>query len=158
MKKLILICVFSLPFTVSAQFDFDSRYFTIDESSLPAAPQSTFTIDLSDNSEKFSSSFTLEQSPTFRGALNELRISATNYWEPVDMRDVASTSNRYVGPLNDVAALNVKTYGFTNYAADGSSKVKNTVYTEVRGLNVLDPCPPVGICPRCAPYRLQRGY
>mgnify|MGYP001548615756 CR=1 FL=1 len=148
-----------LPMLAIAQFDFETRYFTIDETSLPEAPQFNELPDLRSLSTKeVSGSFILDNIPTFAGTLSSFKIDTSNYWEPVNMRDALNSSSNYMAPNYDVAALNAKTYGFTSYAADGSTKVKNTVYTEVRGLDLLDPCPPFGICPRCAPYRAQRGF
>ena len=49
-------------------------------------------------------------------------------------------------------------YGNRSYNPDGSTKVKNIAYKDAsRGFLFADSCPPYGVCPRCAPYRIN-GY
>lgn len=158
MKKLIYIVLFILPTIVVAQYDFDTRYFTINSQSLPEAPRFNNSFELSGDSEEAKGTFSLDATPTFRATLNSLRISSSNFWEPVDMMNAVSVSKNYVSTNLKVDPLKTQNFGFTVYSSDKSSKVKNTVYAEVRGLDLLDPCPPYGICPRCAPYRFARGY
>jgi len=164
MKKQLFFLFTLLPLLAVAQYDFDSRYFTINAASLPEAPQfnqlTQFSqipqlVKLSD--EKLSS-FTLDNTPTFAATLKSFKINASNYWQPVDMMGVVNTSKNYISTSLDVAPLKSDNFCFSVYTADNASKVKNTVYTEVRGLDLLDPCPTFGICPRCAPYRIGRGY
>ena len=163
MKKLALIILILLPMLATAQFDFDSRYFTINASSLPEAPQfepmPTFgkMLSLSDSANEKSGSFSLDNTPTFAATLSALKMNSSNYWEPVDMMNAANASSNRLKTKWDIAPLQSETYGYTVYSADASSKVKNNVYVEVRGLDLLSPCPPYGICPRCAPYR-AKGY
>ena len=158
MKKQLIFILIILPVLAQAQFDFDSRYFTINAASLPEAPKLNETVELKKLSEETSTSFTLDNTPTFAATLNSFKINASNYWQPVDMMGALNTVENYVDTTLDVAPLKSQNYGFSGYAADGSTKVKNMVYKEVRGLDLLDPCPPFGICPRCAPYRAARGY
>jgi hypothetical protein len=163
MKKTVLLLSFLLPILATAQFDFDSRYFTINASSLPEAPQfepmPTFgkVLSLNESSKENSGSFSLDSTPTFAATLNALKMNSSNYWEPVDMMSAASASINRLKTKWDIAPLKPEVYGFTVYNADAASKVKNSVYVEVRGLDLLSPCPPYGICPRCAPYR-ARGF
>ena len=147
----------------TSQFDFDSRYFTINASSLPEAPKFELTptfekmLSLSDKADEKSGSFSLDNTPTFAATLSAMKMDSSNYWEPVDMMGAASASSNRLSTKWDIAPLKSETYGYGVYSADASSKVKNSVYVEVRGLDLLSPCPPYGICPRCAPYR-ARGY
>jgi hypothetical protein len=158
MKKLVHFLLFLLPVTVVAQYDFDTRYFTINSESLPKAPQFNNSFQLSKISEEANGTFLLDATPTFTATLNSLRISASNYREPVDMMNALKVSKNYSSTNLNIDPLKAGNFGFAVYSSDGSSKVKNTVYVEVRGLDLLDPCPPYGICPRCAPYRFARGY
>ncbi|GHC58163.1 hypothetical protein SAMN05421855_104144 [Ulvibacter litoralis] len=158
MKKIICIVVFLLPLLASAQFDFDTRYFTINATSLPDVPQINEDFQVKRSPSEKAGTFTLENTPTFAATLNAIKISATNYWEPVNMMDAVTVSTNYLDKTLSIAPVDSNRFGFSGYTSDASSKVKNTVYSEVRGLDILDPCPPFGICPRCAPYRFRRGY
>jgi hypothetical protein len=158
MIKKFLFLILILPLTLFAQYDFDTRYFTINANSLPEAPTlnaAPLTLDMPIENK---ATFTLDQIPTFNETLNSFRISASNYREPVDMMSVLNTKSNYVDKTLDIVPVDSNRFGFSGYNADKSSKVKNTVYTEVSGLDLLSPCPPYGICPRCAPYRTNRGY
>jgi hypothetical protein len=158
MKNLVYFLFFVLPSIVVAQYDFDTRYFTVNSQSLPEAPQFNNSFQLSKSSEETKGTFSLDATPTFKATLNSLRISSSNFWEPVNMMNAVSATKSYVSTSLKVDPLKTQNFGFAVYSSDGSSKVKNTVYAEVRGLDLLDPCPPYGICPRCAPYRFARGY
>lgn len=153
MKKLPYLLFFIIPYFVTAQYDFDTRYFTINSESLAVAPKSDKKFETTKKIDEPQGTFTLELTPTFSATLKSLKINSSNYWEPVDMMDVVSTSNTYINPSWEVDPFESEFYGTSGYSADGATKVTNTVYSEVRGLDLLDPCPPIGICPRCAPYR-----
>lgn len=158
MKKIICIVVLLLPLLASAQFDFDTRYFTINATSLPDVPFIDDTFQITKSSSEKTGTFTLASTPTFAATLNAIKISSDNYWQPVDMMNAVTVSTNYVDKTLSIAPVDSNRFGFSGYTSDASSKVKNTVYTEVRGLDLLDPCPPFGICPRCAPYRYRRGF
>ncbi|RMA58911.1 hypothetical protein BXY75_2293 [Ulvibacter antarcticus] len=158
MKKQLLLLLMMLPILAIGQYDFDTRYFTINATSLTEAPSFDPILKTLEGSVENSSTFTLDATPTFAETLNSLRISSTNYWEPVDMMNAVTTTTSYITKTLEVEPKDSNRFGFSGYSADASSKVKNTVYVEVRGLDLLDPCPPYGICPRCAPYRYSRGY
>lgn len=158
MKKLTYIILFLAPCLALGQYDFDTRYFTIDETSLPEVPNYDTMLELGPLTEQAASTFTLDNTPTFEATLRSLRISSSNYWEPVDMRTAVGSSETYIDTNLNISPLKNRSYEMGSYSADGATKVKNTVYTEVRGLDLLDPCPPIGICPRCAPYRFNQGY
>ncbi|MFT4849425.1 MAG: hypothetical protein ACI83B_001967 [Sediminicola sp.] len=163
MKKQVLMLLILLPLFSYGQFDFDTRYFTINATSLTEAPQFELlpkfgnTLSLSNKKEERSGSYYLDNTPTFAATLNSFKMSSSNYWEPVDMMNAVSNSSNRLQTNWDIENLKPETYGNSSYSADGASKVKNSVYMEVRGLDLLSPCPPYGICPRCAPYR-ARGY
>jgi hypothetical protein len=158
MNKLICLLLILMPSLLVAQYDFDTRYFTINAESLPEAPQFSKSFGLSNDAKESAGTFTLDATPTFSATLNSLKINSSNYWEPVDMMNAVSVTNNYVSTNLNVAPIKAGNFGFAVYTSDNSSKVKNTVYAEVRGLDLLSPCPPYGICPRCAPYRFARGY
>lgn len=138
------------PWLGLAQYDFDSRYFTIDAESLPEIEDLT------------ASSFTLNKAPLLPAKLKTFQMNAENYRQPVDMATVVNENQKFVQRKVDVLPLQFKALGIkpgnSIYQSDGSSGVKNIVYKEVRGLDILDPCPPFGVCARCAPYRVGRGY
>jgi hypothetical protein len=163
MKKQLLLLLSLLPLFSYGQFDFDSRYFTINSTSLPAAPQFELlpkfsnTLSLSNKNEVKSGSYYISSTPTFAATLNSFKMSSSNYWQPVDMMNaVSGAKNRMVSNW-DTANIKPNTYSTSSYTKDSASRVENAVYVEFRGLDVLSPCPPYGICPRCAPYR-ARGY
>lgn len=84
-----------------------------------------------------------------------------SYWEPVDMMAAISQQNRREQRAVQLRPINVKSYGFStrsSYSDDGQSKVQNIAYRDMRGLQILDPCPPIGMCWRCAPYRSNRAF
>jgi len=151
-----------LPLLAFGQYDFDTRYFTINASSLPEAPQfdsaEKFNSLLSNPSEDKSGTFTLDNIPTFAATLRSYRINTSNYWQPVDMMGAINTKKDYVDSSLKIAPEDLRGLRFTVYTSDGASKVTNSVYTEVRGLDLLFPYPPNSICYRCSPYRFNRGY
>ena len=163
MKKRVLFLLIMLPLFSYGQFDFDTRYFTINATSLPEVPQFELmpkfgsTLSLSDKNEPKSGSYYLDNTPTFAATLNSFKMSSSNYWQPVDMMSAVSNSTNRMPSNMDISNLRPENYGNYSYSKDASSKVKNSVYVEMRGLDLLSPCPPYGICPRCAPYR-ARGY
>ena len=134
-----------------AQYDFESRYFTISSESLPDIPElSAFEID-----------FGTKRDFSIRNITDFNKVTSNNYWEAVDMSAAIEKQEKFKSNSNyNVKALQQKfaVSGNQQYSADGSTKVTNFVYKEQRGLDMLDSCPPFGICPRCAPYRLGRGY
>lgn len=155
MKKLFLLIVYLLPALAIAQFDFDSRYFTIDAESLPPVPEASIFFS-EPKSEQ--GSFDLHDSPSFSGTLNSNAISTSNYYQPVDMRAVLVEPNKFIDDNYQVGSIQRQQYAFGLYESDASSGVTNIVYKEQRGLGLLEACPPFGICPRCAHYRVGRGY
>jgi len=140
-----------MPFFVMAQYDFETRYFTINTESLPDVPEfSALEMNWAPKKES-----------EFKDISDFTKVTASNYWQAVDMASALEKRENYQKADIKVANLNQKFSalgGNAQYSKDGSSKVENTVYKELRGLDFLDPCPPFGICPRCAPYRMSRGY
>ncbi len=158
MKRLLHLLLFLAPLIVLGQYDFDTRYFTINVASLPEAPELDQKWELSTSNDESQRTFILDNTPTFEATLRSLRISSSNYWEPVDMRNASNTTENYIDTTWEINPAKTSYYGTSSYKADGATKVTNTVYSEVRGLDLLDRCPPVGICPRCTPYRFNQGY
>ncbi|PKA84391.1 hypothetical protein ATE92_2579 [Ulvibacter sp. MAR_2010_11] len=149
MKKSVLLLLF-LPVFAMAQYDFDTRYFTITAESLPEIEDLT------------APSFSLEKGPTFSTKLKTFQMNVDNYRQPVDMATAVNDGDKYIQRNVDVGPLQQKLLGSVGvkpgYQTDGTTTVKNIAYKEVRGLNLMDPCPPYGICSRCAHYRVGRGY
>lgn len=150
MKQLVFVFML-FPLVLCAQYDFDTRYFTIDAASLPDVPEiNSFEMNLGPIKN-----FEIKSLSDFN------KVTAVNYWEAVDMASAIEKKENFKRADYDSKLLRQKlsTYGGTSgYSKDGSSKVVNTVYKEQRGLDFMDPCPPFGICPRCAPYRVGRGF
>ena len=150
MKKLCHILLL-LPFIGLSQYDFEKRYFTIDATSLPTMP-SEYSLNLDfDSAPKFQK----------KSIQDFFKVTVENYYQPVSMSDAYSETLEYQNNAIDVDRLRAQyntTLGTVSYGADGATKVKNTVYKEQRGLDYLNTCPPFGICSRCAPYRVGRGY
>ncbi len=144
-----LLCLF--PALVFGQYDFETRYFTIDAATLPEVPEIT----------SFQLNWNLSASSEIKSFSDFNRVTANNYWEAVDMAAALEEKDSFKKAEVSVKALNQKFSalgGNAQYQSDGSTKVRNQVYKEQRGLDLIDPCPPFGICPRCAPYRIGRGF
>ncbi len=136
-----------LPLVAFGQLDFESRYFTITSKLLPEV--------------EALSTFTFDSTPFVKRTLNEFQMNVSNYRKLVDMVSVVNKENMYVRDNVDIDAIQAEFYSFgipTSYLSDGTTRVTNTVYKEMKGLYILNSCPPFGICSRCAPYRVGRGY
>lgn len=141
-----------LPCSMFGQYDFDTRYFRIDATALPEVPELSSVL-LEWNQRKSNN--------TFRSFSEYKPVTASNYREIVDMATAIEKKENFTKSDITVKNLNQKFSvwgGKTSFERDGSTKVVNTVYKEQRGLDLVDPCPPFGICPRCAPYRVGRGF
>lgn len=145
--RIFVFIIFLVPTAVFSQTDFNTRYFTITSESLP---------EIQDIS-----TFKLYTAPFVKRSIKDFQMNADNYRQTVDMTSVVN-EDFVNSPQNvDLKTIQSQYFSFGNtpaYVSDGSTKVKNTVYKEMRGLTFLDACPPFGICPRCAPYRVGRGY
>jgi len=131
-----------------AQYDIDTRYFTINAESLPA-------MELSDEFN-----FSLKKGPKMFSdlALPTSKITAENYWQSVNMMDVIENEKTFVDTKSQALSLNGIRYGLNNTTSAPGKELTNFVYKEANGLDLIDPCPPFGICHRCAPYRISRGF
>jgi hypothetical protein len=142
---IILMC---LPLSLMSQNDFSSRYYTINSNSLPQLEELTIY------------SFKAE-TPLKKVGLNDFQMNVENYRGSVDMVSAIEAEKEYVPANVNVQEIESEFYGFggrANYRSDGKTRVTNSVYKEMRGLDLMDPCPPFGICARCAPYRVGRGF
>lgn len=142
MKKNLVFIFLFIPILSWSQYDFETRYFTIDESSLPEV--------------NVLESFTEINTKSFLTKLPDFKMNDNNFQKEVNMGEVLYDSEKYVNSNYEVKAIDVKKFGFSTaqYEADASSPVKNIVYKPASG----DPCPPFGICAKCAPFRLGRNY
>lgn len=149
MKKL-LILLLMLPMAASAQLDFESNKFKLDFVSLPDVES------LLSNSLPSRTDF----SNKISNGLPSFKLNKNNYREPVSMYDAMAASENFINSDIEIS-LDPKEYGVygnSGYSADGATKVKNIAYKDAsRGFLFADSCPPYGVCPRCAPYRI-RGY
>jgi hypothetical protein len=136
MKLLSYILIF-LPVLAIGQFDFETRYFTIDSESLPDMPElSTLDMDF-------------EETPSFRRKRisDFTKVTAKNYWQAVDMASVLkkeSTTLDY-SPIN-LPVFNQKEFGFSfsvhgSNSFDGTSRygIKNKVYKDIRSIYFSSP-------------------
>jgi hypothetical protein len=146
--KIICFILLMLPLTFFGQDDFSTRYYTFDSQSLPQLEElSVYNLKADAPFEKID--------------LNYFRMDVNNYRESVDMVSVVEKEMAYAPSNVNVKEIESEFYSFgvqQNYRSDGKTRVTNSVYKEMRGLNLIDPCPPIGVCPRCAPYRVGRGY
>lgn len=150
MKRLSYILLF-LPMMLYAQYDFETRYFKIDDNSLSVVPEIS----------SLEAKFNAPKNSEIKSLSDFNKVTANNYWEAVDMSVALEKKENYKKAEFDTKALQQKFSiygGNTQYSADGSTTVVNTVYKEQRGLYLMDSCPPFGICPRCAAFRVGRGY
>lgn len=149
MRKLLILLLL-LPMIASAQLDFESNKFKLDFVSLPEVESllSTSLPSRTDFSNKKSNKL-----PSFK-------MNKNNFREPVSLYDAMAANENYI--KSDIKiTLDPKEYGVygnSSYTSDGATKVKNIAYKDAtRGFLFADSCPPYGVCPRCAPYRI-RGY
>lgn len=151
MKKLLFLLLI-LPLLSSAQVEFGSMGTKQDQVYFPAIkslapiPNSNKLNFIKKNSRTF---------PTFR-------LSKENYRQPVSMSEYLASNDNYV-ESEIKTSLNAKNFGIStgnsSYSADGSTKVKNFVYKDAsQGFLFSGACPPHGICPRCAPFRMGNSY
>lgn len=133
---------------------------------LQAQEKDSFTIDfgalvLADQPDIFSEEYNFVYTGSYPLTPLNFDTSVGSFWEPVDMSAAIDKSNQQQKRAMELRPIRVKSYGFTvqsPYADDGQSKVRNIAYKDMRGLQFLSPCPPVGICWRCAPYRSSRIF
>lgn len=108
------------------------------------------------------SEFRFNESPFVKRSLNEFELNTFNYRTTVDMM-AAVSKDLPSQPRNvNIESLRQGLPGIRNeqaYISDGKTRVENQVYKEMRGLDLVDRCPPWGVCARCAPYRAgRRGF
>ncbi len=150
MRKLVLV-LFLFPMIGWAQLDFESYKGKLDFVRLPEIESlGPLTLTSTDNfSKKYSNKL-----PSFK-------LSKENYRTPVNMYEAMTATSEYVKSDLKIS-LDPREYGIygnSSYSADGSTKVKNIAYKDAsNGFFYHGTCPPYGICPRCAPYRVGRSY
>ena len=147
MNRLVLLLLM-LPMTALGQYDFENRFLRMEANALPAI-ESISSISL------YSGGAT-----NYSTRLKTFQMNAQNYRQPVDMMTAVEQQSSFIKQEYDLSYLQQQFYGFESegYQSDGATRVKNEVYQEMRGLNLVNSCPPTGICARCAPYRLGRGF
>ncbi len=149
MKFLFVILCFSLSAASFGQNDFDTRYFTISQGSLPSIPR----VDEEP-------SFSLTKAPRLNSKLYSLKVTKENYWQPVDMASAVAENNNFIEyhldlnkpePKKSGVSLN---FGVNEYGSP--NKTKNTVYEEQRGWYDIRPYNySLG---RYSPYTQYRPY
>ena len=134
-----------------AQNDFSTGFIDLPAEDLTEVPEfDAFDFRFSDTSDFFGpkklSDFT--------------RVTAANFRETVDMASVLQQKASMQKSTFDLSRLQneFNTGNNKSYTSDGATRVQNSVYKEQVGLDLVSPCPPFGICSRCAPYRVGRGF
>jgi len=136
MKYLVYLFIF-IPIVAIGQFDFETRYFKIDAQSLPEMPEIS-TLD-----------FDFGATPNFekKHISDYLKVTAKNYWQPVDMASVLSKESEMTSlPSFNVPTINQREFGFS-FSVNGSNSfdgttsygIKNTVYKEMRSVYFCSP-------------------
>ncbi len=146
MKTLFFILCL-LPLTAFAQLGLESRCYKVTMESLPKVEEL--------------STFTFNKTPFVKRSLNEFEMNASNYQRTVDMASTVAGDNTYQRSNVNIDELQSKFYNLStpsSFQSDGTTRTKNTVYKEMRGLEFVNACPPFGVCARCAPYRIGRGF
>jgi len=144
-RKLYILALL-IPFSLLGQYDFETRYITINATSLPETEElGALYYNFSDTG--------FRKKTTFKELLG---ITADNYWQAVDM--MSALEQKESGPVQPSINLPVfsqKEYGFS-VSVNGSNSfngtrsngsVRNTVYREMRpavycgrtGVNLLAP-------------------
>ncbi|PQB04206.1 hypothetical protein [Aureitalea marina] len=146
--RYLIVILFLLPLTGFGQYDFENRFLKLEANTLPAI-ESISSIGLYKG-----------VASSYASRLKSFQMSAQNYRQPVDMMTALEGQSSFIKQDYDLSYLQQQFYGFETegYQSDGATRVKNEVYQEMRGLNLVNSCPPTGICARCAPYRLGRGF
>ncbi|MCZ6594052.1 MAG: hypothetical protein O6943_03960 [Bacteroidetes bacterium] len=144
MKLLSYILIF-LPALAVGQFDFDTRYFTIDSESLPDMPEiSTLDMDF-------------VETPSFqkKRISDFTKVTAKNYWQAVDMASVLEKERKMLdySPIN-LPVLDQKEFGFSFFvngsnSFDGTSRygIKNIAYKYKEMRRYIYFCSPSGYYP-----------
>lgn len=136
MKRILYALIF-LPLVAIGQYDFESRYFTMNAESLPDTQElSTFDIDFGEKRN-----FKKMHITDFN------KVTAKNYWLPVDMMTALEQESVLTSyPAVNLPALNQKEFGFSvsvngSNSFDGTSShgVRNTVYKESRSVYFCGP-------------------
>ena len=116
------------------QYDFENRYFTLTDESLPEI--SAFDIDFGEKSPFKKLSF-----------YDYSKVTVENYYQPVDMMAALDQQSSLLeAPGINIPALNQKEFGFSfsvngNNSRDGTTNygVRNTVYREARSVYFCAP-------------------
>ena len=136
MKILSYILIF-LPALAVGQFDFETRYFTIDSESLPDMPKiSTLDMDFA-------------KTPSFqkKRISDFVKVTSENYWQAVDMATVLKKESTMLdySPIN-LPILDQKEFGFSfsvngSNSFDGTSRygIRNIAYKEMRSIYFCSP-------------------
>lgn len=133
MKRILFILAF-LPALAMGQYDFESRYFTLTDESLPEI--NSFNIDFGEKSPFKKISF-----------YDYSKVTVANYYQPVDMMAaLEEQSSLLEAPGVNIPALNQKEFGFSfsvngSNSRDGTSNygIRNTVYKEARSVYFCAP-------------------
>jgi len=116
------------------QYDFENRYFTFNEESLPEI--SSFDIDFGEKTAFKKISF-----------YNYSKVTVENYYQPVDMMGIFEQQNSLLEtPGINIPKLNQKEFGFS-FSANGSNSrdgtsnygIRNTVYKEATSVYFCSP-------------------
>ena len=136
-----------LPLSALGQYDFENRFLRMEANALPEI-ESISGISLYNG-----------PATTYSAKLKTFQMDARNYRQQVDMMAAVESQSSFKRQEYDLSFLQEQFYGYSeSYQTDGATSVKNSVYQEMRGLDLVNSCPPTGICARCAPYRLGRGF
>jgi len=151
-KRLFLtVLVLLLGWTALGQADFDTGFISLPAEALTAVPEfNAFEFRFTNTSDYFG----VKKITDFN------KVTVANFREPVDMAAALQTKASMQKSTFDLSRLQNE-FGLGNneaYTSDGATRVKNTVYKQQVGLDLMSPCPPNGICSRCAPYRVGRGF
>jgi|SaaInl5LU_22_DNA_1037371.scaffolds.fasta_scaffold03116_4 hypothetical protein len=96
------------------------------------------------------------------------KVTAQDFWIAVDMADALSKKNQVQGNAKSQKqwAKNMRWLPGNKKSASGLSlkisgqetpNLYGTYATPINGqMRMFDPCPPFGVCARCAPYKLGR--
>lgn len=135
MKYLVYIFLFSCT-QVVAQNDFETRYYTINLESLPNISKAASVLGKMPKQNK--GSFNLGAAPSYQNTKNSFTITASNYWQPVDMADALTGSTiPYSNSQFTTTRLQEKQFGITIQGSTGQTsfdfgeagtQIKNDVY------------------------------
>lgn len=118
---------------------------------------------LDDEPDIFSDEFNFTYTGSYPLSPISFETNTNSYWEPVNMSAAVAQRNMQQQRAVQMRPVRVRYFELAarnRYTSDGQTKVQNTVYQDMRGLQLIDPraAAASGLCWRCSPFRSNWVY